>query len=263
MARVSWGVVGERLYEAGLDRGVLYADGHPGVAWPGLISVVESPNGGDSKQRFIDGVMYLNTPTTELFEGTISAYNKPAVFAECDGIAHAYTGLFVTAQRRKSFGFSYRTKIGNDVNSNDHGYKLHIIYGALAEPSQRSNTSIGDSVNPTVYSWKIATKPVVVPGYARTSHLVIDSTVSPPTALATLEDILYGTPEEAPRLPTPTEIFAIFEFGFGIIVTDNGDGTFTVTGPDDAVSFTDATTFQIVSPAAVYTDAVTYEISSA
>ena len=263
MPRISWGDTGARFYEIGVDRGVLYPPTGPGVAWNGLTAVNESPSGGEERSFYLDGVMYLQIPAAEEFEGTVEAFTYPDEFAQCDGSAQPFSGLFVTRQPRRPFGLSYRTYVGNDSGGMENAYKIHIIYNALAAPSNRGNATVGDSMNPSNFSWNIKTKPAVVPGYKNTAHLVIRSDTATPRALSTLEDMLYGTPDEAARLPTPAEILNLFEFDFGIIVTDNGNGTFTVTAPGDVITFLDATTFQITAPSAVFIDADSYTISSA
>lgn len=259
MTRLVWGAAGQRFYETGVDRGVLYTDGSPGVAWSGLISVEENPSNGEIKSYYLDGLMYLQVPTYEVFGATITAFNRPPEFAKCDGVATGLNGLMIPHQRRGTFGLSYRTFIGNDIEGNDHSYQIHLIYSAITLPSQRNYRTIDGGVNPAPYSWQISAKPPLVPGYKRTPHLIIDSATAPTDLLSALEDILYGTEGESPRLPTPQEIF---DLGFGIQVIDNGDGTFTVTGPDEYVSMIDTDEFQIISPNAIFTSADTYRIST-
>lgn len=210
MARLSWDSVGKRFYEAGVDRGVLYVDTLPGVAWTGLISVSESPVGGEPKPYYIDGIKYLNISSVEEFAATISAFGSPPEFAQCDGIAAIQNGLFVTQQPRKQFGLSYRTKIGNDVDGPKYGYKIHLVYNALASPSSRDNRSIGQSAEASTFSWSITTLPPEITGYRPTAHLVIDSRYTSSVVLAFVEDILYGTEGVAPRLPDPDELITIF-----------------------------------------------------
>ena len=210
MSRLTWRNMGERFYEIGVDRGVLYVDLNPGVAWTGLVSVSESPSGGDPKPFYIDGVKYLNLASVEEFEATIVAYYSPPEFAPCDGITSIQNGLFVTQQPRKSFGLSYRSKIGNDLEGSDHAYKIHLVYNALAAPTNRSNTTIGNSNNLDAFSWSITTLAPDITGYKRTAHLVIDSRTTEPSILSTVEDILYGSESTSARLPDPDELIAIF-----------------------------------------------------
>lgn len=210
MARLIWSAVGDHFYEIGVDRGVLYVGSAPGVAWTGLISVDEAPSGGDAKPYYVDGFKYLNIPASEEFEATISAFYRPDEFAVCDGTASIQNGLFVTQQPRKPFSLSYRTMVGNDTEGNDHAYKIHVVYNALATPSNRANNTLGDSADPSAFSWSITTMSTIVSGFKPTSHFVIDSRFAPTELLSELEDILYGTDFESALLPTPTELIAIF-----------------------------------------------------
>lgn len=210
MARLNWTAIGERFYETGVDRGVLYVGNNPGVAWTGLTSVSESPTGGEAKAYYFDGVKYLNISSSEEFEATINAFASPPEFAQCEGVVSVAFGLFVAQQSRKSFGFSYRTKIGNDLDGLDHAYKIHLVYNALAAPSSQDNTTIGESTEPIGKSWAITTLPPSITGYKPTAHFVIDSRKTPPNLLSTLEDILYGSESAAPRLPSAQELLDLF-----------------------------------------------------
>lgn len=210
MARLSWAAVGERFYETGVDRGVLYVGIEPGVSWTGLTSVSESPTGGEASPFYIDGVKYLNLAGSEEFAATINAFSSPYEFGPCDGTMSIQNGLFVTQQPRKPFGLSYRTKLGNDIDGTDHAYKIHVVYNALAAPSERSNNTVGDSTDPLSLSWSVTTLPPSITGYKPTAHFMIDSRKTTETILATIEDILYGSDSGASRLPSPSELIAIF-----------------------------------------------------
>lgn len=210
MARLTWGNRSERYFEGGVDRGVLYPLVGNGVAWSGLISIAENPAGGLPKPYYLDGIKYLNVAAAEEYAATITAFGAPPEFGPSDGIVSVHNGLFATQQPRKPFGLSYRTMIGNDVVGLDHGYKIHLVYDALAAPSQRDNSSISDSNNPIQLSWAITTRPPSVTGVKRTAHFIVDSRTADPTALSELEDLLYGTESDAPALPTPDELIAIF-----------------------------------------------------
>lgn len=215
MGKLSWDVVGERLYETGVRKGVLYpqaADGsYPkGVAWNGLSSISESPSGAEASPIYADDTKYLNLISAEEFGATIEAYTYPDEFAECDGSAAIATGILVGQQTRKTFGLAYRTALGNDIDGEAHGYKLHLIYGALAAPSEKAYSSINDSPEAITFSWEIATTPVAVNALKPTASLVLDSTKVDPTVLATLEDMLYGTAGTDPYLPLPDVIAAMF-----------------------------------------------------
>lgn len=263
MSRLIWDAPGKRYYETGVDRGVLYVSGFPGVPWNGLTAVTENPSGGSADPYYIDGIKYLNIPAAEEYEATIEAFTYPDEFAVCDGSAQPYNGLFLTAQPRKSFGFSYRSKVGNDLSGADFAYKIHLVYNALAEPSSRNNKTIGDSTDPANFSWKVTTKPPPVTGYKRTSHFVIDSRLADPFTLAAIENILYGDSSHTSRLPDPDELLNIFLTTTSFVVTDNGDGSWTATSanPSEIVDNGDGT-FTITSPSAVIVDSETYTLSS-
>jgi len=207
--KLVWGSVGERIYETGVDRGVLYVGSTPGVAWNGLISISESTSGGSAKPYYMDGVKYLNIASAEEFEATLNAFSAPREFGPCDGIASIQNGLLATQQPRKSFGLSYRTKVGNDVDP-EHGYRVHLVYNALAAPSQRSHKTFGSSIDLTDLSWSITTLPPSITGYKPTAHLIIDTTLADSDAVAAAEVILYGDDSHSARIPTPDELAAIF-----------------------------------------------------
>ena len=213
MAKLVWDKTGDRLYETGVKNGVLYIPTagvySKGVAWNGLTAVTESPSGAEATALYADDTKYLSLMSTEEFGATIEAYTYPDEFAACDGSAELADGVMIGQQKRSTFGLCYKTTIGNDTEGNDHGYKLHIIYGALAKPSERAYASINDSPEAITFSWEITTTPVNVTGAKPTASLVIDSTKADPSKLAALEDILYGKdgePANEPRLPLPDEI---------------------------------------------------------
>lgn len=206
MARIVWTAQGERYFEAGVDRGVLYMPFDPGVAWPGLISVAENPSGGDARPYYFEGRKYLNVSSKEEYEATLTSYYAPVEFLECDGVTKLQNGLFITQQPRKPFGLSYRTQIGNDIKGPDFGYKIHLVYNALAGPSTRPNQTLGASGEASTFSWDITTVPPSITGYRPTAHLVIDTRFTDPEILSDLEDLLYGTDESFSTLPTPDEL---------------------------------------------------------
>lgn len=211
MSKLVWDQTGERLYETGVKQGVLYpqADGgtYPkGVAWNGLTSVTESPSGAEATALYADDIKYLNLISTEEFGGTIEAYMYPDEFAECDGSASLAAGVYIGQQSRKTFGLCYRTTLGNDVQTNDYGYKLHLIYGALASPSEKAYETINDSPDAITFSWEFNTTPVNVTGFKPTSSITIDSTKVDAAKLTALEKILYGDGENEARLPLPDEV---------------------------------------------------------
>ena len=213
MAKLVWDKTGDRLYETGVKNGVLYIPTagvySKGVAWNGLTAVTESPSGAEATALYADDTKYLSLMSAEEFGATIEAYTYPDEFAACDGSAELADGVMIGQQNRSTFGLCYKTTIGNDTEGNDHGYKLHIIYGAQAKPSERAYASINDSPEAITFSWEITTTPVNVTGAKPTASLVIDSTKADPSKLAALEDILYGKdgdPANEPRLPLPDEI---------------------------------------------------------
>lgn len=262
MPRLNWDNTGERLYETGVDRGVLYVGDQPGVSWTGLTAVEENPSGGSPRPYYLDGVKYLNIPSAEEFEGTISAFTYPQEFAVCEGITPFHAGLLVTQQIRKSFGLSYRTRVGNDLSGTDHAYKIHIVYNALAAPSQRTFNSVGDSEELADFSWAITTRAPVASGYRRSAHVIVDTRYTNPNTVSAVEDILYGSDIGPSRIPGLLELLDVFETHSTVIVTDNGDGTFTVSGPDNIVQMIDSDTFQIDWASAIYIDVDSYTLSS-
>ena len=218
MSKIVWDQTGERLYETGVKQGVLYVQDsggtYPkGVAWNGLTAVTESPSGAEATPLYADDVKYLNLISTEELGGTIEAYTYPDEFAECDGSASIATGVYIGQQSRKTFGMCYTTTVGNDVDSNAHGYKLHLIYGALASPSEKAYSTINDSHEAITFSWEFSTTPVNVTGFKPTANIVIDSTKATPEKLAALEKILYGDTEVEPRLPLPNEVAQVMSAG--------------------------------------------------
>jgi len=215
MSEVKWDQVGDRIYETGVDHGVLYLPNGVGVydtgfAWNGLVSISESPSGAEASAQYADNIKYLNLVSAEEFGATIEAFTYPDEFAQCDGTAAPALGISIGQQNRKTFGMSYRTRLGNDIDGTDFGYKLHLIYGALAAPTEKAYTTVNDSPEAITFSWEVSTTPVEVPGFKPTASLVIDSTKVDPAKLAELELLLYGTAGSEPRLPLPAEIIALF-----------------------------------------------------
>lgn len=220
MSKLVWDKVGERFYETGVDHGVLYpiqANGSyaKGVAWNGLSAVTESPSGAEPSPIYADNIKYLNMMSAEDFGGTIEAYTSPDEFAECDGSIEVAPGAFAGQQSRKVFGLSYRTIIGNDIDSNDHGYKLHLVYGCLASVSEKAYSSINDSPEAIAMSWDFSTTPVEITKSVEgkklkpTAILTLDSTKVDSEKMKALEKILYGDEEAEPRLPLPDEVITL------------------------------------------------------
>ena len=213
MSKLTWDQTGERHYETGVSKGVLYPYTNnaytKGVAWNGLINVSESPEGAEATPLYADNIKYLNLMSAEEFKATIEAYTYPDEFAACNGEASLEQGVSIGQQARKLFGLSYQTKIGNDVDS-ELGYKIHLIYGALAAPSEKAYATVNDSPEAITFSWEISTTPVEVPGFKPTASLVIDSTKVNKEKLAQFEAMLYGDESNEAKLPLPSEVAALF-----------------------------------------------------
>jgi hypothetical protein len=223
MSKLAWDQTGARVYETGVDHGVLYIPNDAGVydsgfAWNGLTTVTESPSGAESNKQYADNKIYLNLYSAEEFGATVEAFTYPDEFAQCDGTAVPQAGIAIGQQSRKPFGMSYRTLVGNDLQGTDYGYKLHLIYGATAAPSEKAYSTVNDSPEALAFSWEVSTIPVEVEGtnpitgkpYKPTASMTIDSTKVDATALSDLEDLLYGTAGTDPTLPTPAEVIALF-----------------------------------------------------
>lgn len=220
MAKIVWDKTGERLYETGVEQGVLYNIDErgaysKGVPWNGLTAVTESPSGAEATPLYADNIKYLELQSAEEFGATIEAYTYPDEFGECDGTASIGQGIIIGQQSRKIFGLSYKTVVGNDVKNNDYGYKLHLIYGAKAAPSEKAYSTINDSPEAITFSWEVTTTPVPVNGHKPTSTLVIDSTKVGEGVMKKIEDVLYGGDEAEPRLPLPDEVLTIISSGVG------------------------------------------------
>ena len=215
MPALVWDQVGDRFYETGVDHGVLYipdATGvyATGVSWNGLTTVTESPSGAEPTAQYADNIKYLNLISAEEFGATLEAFTYPEEWAQFDGLGVPEDGVFVGQQTRKMFGLSYRTRIGNDVMGDEYGYKLHLVYGCTASPSEKAYNTINDSPEAITFSWEITTTPVPVTGFKPTSLIVVDSGIVDAAALTSLETELYGDVTGTAHLPTPDEVIAIF-----------------------------------------------------
>lgn len=210
MSKLVWDETGKRFYETGVKQGVLYVANNgiypKGVAWNGLTAITENPSGAEATALYADDIKYLSLMSNEEFGANVEAYTYPDEFAECDGSAELAPGVLIGQQARKIFGLSYKTSVGNDVDYNDHAYKLHLIYGCLASPSEKGYSTINDSPEAITFSWKITTTPVNVTGFKPTACITIDSRTVNATKLAALEAILYGSDDVESRLPLPDEI---------------------------------------------------------
>lgn len=246
MTRLNWTSL-DRPYESGVDRGVFYPANGPGVPWNGLVSVSESPSGSDIRVRYVDGVKYQEHVSSGNYEATIEAYTYPDEF---EPFASATPGLRFR-QRQKPFGLSYRTET-------EKGHKIHIVYNALAGPSDKAYVQ----KDPSNFSWEVSTTPLSVPGAAPTAHLVIDTSTAYPSTVSALEAQLYGGEVMSALLPSPAQVLDIFEENSLLRIVDNGDGTWTATGPDEAIQMLNPTTFEITWPSAIYISEDRYQISS-
>ena len=214
MAKLTWDKVGERYYENGVKKGVLFPQAEDGtypkgVAWSGLTGVTETGSGAEATPLYADDIKYLNLMSKEEFGATITAYTAPPEFGVCDGTAEIATGVAIGQQPRNAFGMSYQTILGNDVKNSKYGYKLHFIYGALASPSERAYATESETPEAMELSWEVSTTPVDVEGFEPTATVVIDSTKVKPEKLAALEAIIYGSDTEEPRLPLPSELITL------------------------------------------------------
>lgn len=214
MAKLIWDKTGERFFETGVNKGVLYPQDNSGaypkgVAWNGLTAVTESPSGAEATPLYADNIKYLNLMSAEEFGATIEAYTYPDEFGVCNGEASLVDGVSIGQQARKAFGMAYQTRVGNDIEGNELGYKIHLIYGALAAPSEKAYATINDSPEAITFSWEVTTTPVEVTGFKPTATLVIDSTKVDESKLAAIEAVLYGSESEEARLPLPDEVLSI------------------------------------------------------
>lgn len=225
MAKLVWDQIGQRLYETGVSKVVVYPvvnNEYPrGYAWNGATGVTESPSGAESNPQYADNIKYLNLISNEEFGATLTAFTYPDEFAECDGSAEPVPGVKIGQQSRKPFGLSYQTILGNDTDGTDYGYKLHLIYGALASPSEKAYNTVNDSPEANEFSWEVTTTPVSVAGHKPTASITIDSTKVDTSQLDALEDILYGTDNTDARLPLPDEVFEIMGGSATVDVTLN------------------------------------------
>lgn len=226
MAKLVWDEVGKKYFETGVDHGCFYpinpatGEYQSGIAWNGLISVTESPSGAEATKLFADNIKYLSLLSAEDFGGTINAYHYPPEFEICDGTAQPVKGVTIAQQARRTFAFVYRTKIGNDTLGQDYGYKIHVVYGALASPSEKTRNTINESPSAVEFSWTFTTTPVPVTGYNATAHLILDSTILPAAAMQAVEDKLFGNLTDDATLLMPDEIMALVRSS-----GESGEGT--------------------------------------
>lgn len=260
--RLVWDQIGSRIFETGLDRGVLYPTNSSGVVWNGLLSVEQDLSGASVESLYFSGKKFFDFYRKEDFSGTIKAITYPDKIMEIEGYELVSGGAYFDNQAASRFGLSYRTLLGNDVNGLDFGYRIHLLYNLTAVPLDVGYSSINEEIDPTEFSWKVYSIPENHINYAPISHIIIDSRKILNSNLLALEDILYGSTSSAPRLPSITEVIALIGNASVITIIDNGDGTWTAVGPDSDITMLDATTFQITNANATYLDENTYNISS-
>lgn len=259
MPTLVWDAPGERIYEYGVDRGVLYSSDGVGVAWNGLVSVDESVSGNENSPVYFDGVKINDIVVPGDFAASLKAYTYPDEFLEFEGVLEVGNGLFAANQYQRRFGLSYRTMINNDAGG--EAYKIHILYNLTAVPSQKAFSSV-PSGNVTAFEWDIEAIPGEVPGFRPTAHIIIDTRKMDPLLVADIENTLYGDGESTPSLPPISTLTSFIADWVIIRITDNFDGTWTAEGPDHLITMLDATTFQIIQANAEYLDADTYVIST-
>jgi len=260
MPALEWDLVGERFYETGIDHGVLYIPDvsgvyATGVAWNGLTSVSETPSGAEPNAQYADNIKYLNLISVEEFGATVEAFTYPDEFAQFDGLSVPSPGVFIGQQPRKTFGLSYRTRVGNDLEGDAYGYKLHLVYGCIASPSEKAYNTINDSPEAIAFSWEISTTPVPVTGLKPTSLLVVDASTVDSGALTSLEDALYGNAGGEAHLPLPDEVIAMF--GAPALATGAQAGTPGTWTPSGSGVPADVAALQASSIAALPTTAWT------
>lgn len=261
MTAVVWDEVGTRYYEAGLDRGVLYLPSGNGVAWNGLLSVNEQVSGNEPTPIYFDGIKYASIMALGDFSANLRAYTYPDEFLQFEGTLEVGNGLFVTNQPTTRFGLTYRTKIGNDVEGDDLGYKIHVLYNLTATPTQINHQTFAADHGAIEFEWNISAIPGEVSGFQPTAHLIFDTRLMSPLLLADIESTLYGNELDDAMLPDISSLTSFIGGWVIIRITDNFDGTWTAEGPDDLITMLDATTFQIIQANAEYLDADTYVIS--
>lgn len=255
---ITWDDTGSRKFEAGVDRGVFYPKTGPGVPWNGLVSVNESVDSSNQSIIYIDGIKLVNQIDIGTFSATIEAFTYPSEFEPYDGLQFP---IFKN-QLRSQFNFSYRTLIGNDLQGLNFGYRLHLVYNCMVKPTSRNNESLNSDIQN--FSWDLTTIPEAFPYDRPTAHIYLETTSIEQGALSAIEDILYGTSTLAPRMPTIAEVISIFEDNALFIVVDNGDGTVTVTGPDDWVTedLVDSHLWTLTSPSIFELETSEYKVSS-
>jgi hypothetical protein len=259
---IAWDQTGEHVFHTGIDRGVLYLNNGKAVAWNGLVSVSDGSD-KEVQSYYIDGVKYLTKITPGDYSGKLRAFTYPIEFDQVNGVEPVAPGLNYYDQQPQDFSLSYRTRVGNDLDGVDHGYKIHILYNLVADPDETTYETLGDAVKPVDFSWSLTGTPPPLPGYRPTVHISIDSTLFDESSLKAVEDILYGTDTTSPRLPSIEEITEYVQMLGILVIVDNGDGSWTaIDEGNNYVTMLDPTTFKIDGADATYLDVTTYQIST-
>lgn len=257
MTRMTWGALGTRSHQSGVDRGVFYPQVGPGLPWNGLISVAEQADNVEPRFKYVDGIRFSEPKTGEGFAAVLQAYTCPREFEDYDG-----TSGILSQQRRRSFGLSYRTRLHDDI-SGEVGHLIHVVYNAIAAPAPLdAKTARGDGSSLGTFSWNLTTTPVDIPGAQPAAHLIIDTSVAYPEATDALENALYGSDSSDPYLPTPQVLMDLIEPFSVLLIVNHGDGTWTAMGPDDVVYMLNSETFAIDWPSVRYLSDVEYEVRS-
>jgi hypothetical protein len=261
MSQLVWDAPGDRRYETGLDRGVLFLPGMNGIPWNGLTEVNDTPDGGETTSYWLDGVKYLDSIGAEDYKASVSAFTYPDEFEPYQGVGVVQQGLFATAQpRNQCFSFSYRTKVGNDVDGEDFAYRIHIIMNVKVAPLARDHKTQAAGADLETFKWDLVAVPIYIPGMRPTAHLIIDSRATDPQTMQSIEAVLYGTNDIVSHLPSIDNLINLLVQDGTISITDNGDGTWTAIGPNEFFSMLDDKTFQITNANVAYLDPDTYTI---
>lgn len=264
MSRLAWDRVGERFFETGIDRGVLYPnkDDVTPVAWNGLVALNETTSGGEAKPFYLDGYKFQNRSAPQEYEASLEAFTYPHAFEECQGMKPLGNGLYLANQPKITFGLCYRTRLGNDLQGPSYASKLHFVYNASVAPTGKNYGTVNDNPEPATFSWPITTKAVKIATHKATSHMVVDTSLISPPLLTELEDLIYGTSTTDPSLPTPTDLIALIVGWPTLSITDLGNGIFIASGPDDVVRLATPKTFEINSTTAVDNGDGSYDVTS-
>lgn len=258
MTKLVWGEYGERSYSNGVDKCVLYVGSLAGVPWNGISSIDET-SAENLESFYMDGQRYLNVVRIDDYSAKLTAFGCPEEFYQCDGLTAIRNGLFVTNQNKKTFNLTYRTMVTNDKGTS---YKIHLLYNISAKADNRAYKSVGSNVDVTTFSWNLFGVPPSALNYRPSAHVIVDTSITYPWVISALESILYGDDDNNARFPSQSELIDLFEESSILQVDDHGDGSFTISGPDNLIHQVDSTTYTVTTPSIVYIDRNRYTISS-